>query len=142
AIPVEAEWARTPFDYSLKSGAALKDFSASLIGDFITEVTPDDKFKAAEGRTAQKLELLKAMARIWMIEHHSQETLRYGQRKLVYDLFEGYWARPDMLPLREEVRNIAPPEKADLDASRMDQGTEPEELPVWRAKARLICDHV
>jgi dGTPase len=139
AIPKEAEWAFRPFDRSLAASAALKKFAAGLIGDFIDAVTPNDNFAPPEDVTAQKLELLKAMARFWMIEHHEEATLRHGQRGLVRALFEDYWDNPRMLPQRDEWSTLPAPEKWDFDAS---VETEPKELRVWRAKARLICDHI
>jgi dGTPase len=142
AIPPEAPWAHTPFDRSLKSSAALKDFSAHLIGDFISEVTPDETFAPPVGDTRRRLEMLKGMERIWMIDHHERETLRYGQRRLVSDLFEGYWEQPTMLPLRSAWLEVAEPEKEDYDASNAKPGSDSGALRVWRAKARLICDHV
>jgi dGTPase len=143
AIPKEAEWAYRPFDRSLAASASLKKFAAGLIGDFIDAVTPDDKFAPPGDLTAQKLELLKAMARVWMIEHHEEATLRHGQRGLVRALIEGYWDNPSMLPLRGEWATLPAPEKGDFDASGgRPVGTEPKELRVGRAKARLICDHI
>jgi dGTPase len=141
-IPKEADWARTPFDRSLHASASLKNFVGHLIGDLIAEVTPEDKFTPPSNETARKLELLKAMARIWMIEHPDEETLRHGQRRLVRDLFEGYWENPNMLPSRETWQKVAAPENADFDASRKDPGTNTKDLDVWRAKARQICDHI
>lgn len=143
AIPKEADWAHRPFDRALAASASLKKFAAGLIGDLIDDVTSDDKFAPPEGLTAQKLELLKAMARVWMIEHHEEATLRHGQRGLVRALFEGYWDNPSMLPLRAEWQSLPDPEKADFDASAGKAAeTQPKDLKVWRAKARLICDHI
>lgn len=141
-IPERATWARAPFDRSVKSAAALKDFSAGLIGDLIREVTPGDVFTAPTGMTERKLELLKAMARMWMIENPAQATLRYGQRRLVRDLFEGYWQNPEMLSDRRDWEDVSDPEPEDYDASGKKPNSAPEELRVWRAKARLICDHI
>jgi dGTPase len=142
ALPASAAWARRPFDRSTRAGCELKDFSAKLIGDFIEDVTPYDAFVEPSGETAQRLALLKAMARIWMIDAPAQATLRYGQQKLIHDLFTGYWRRPEMLPQRDELGQLPPPENEDFESSGEKVGSPSDGLSVYRAKARLICDHI
>lgn len=137
----QASWASAPFDRSLKSSADLKNFCAALIEEFIVAVTPNDAFTAPSGLVEKKLVLLKALAQVWMIENHETETLRFGQRRVLRDLFEGYWERPEMLPLRSEWRDVPDPEIEDFDYDHP-YGTDRTQLPVWRAKARLICDHI
>jgi hypothetical protein len=48
-----------------------------------------------------------------------------------------------MLPLGAEWQSLPGPEKADFDASAGKPAeTQSNDLQVWRAKARLICDHI
>lgn len=139
--PDSHPWATLPFDRSRAARAGLKNFSAGLIGDFIDAVTPQDSFQVPEGDVKRRLRLLTGMARVWMIESPSQETLRFGQRRLVEDLFDGYWANSAMLQ-RETWARVGSPIQTDRDLSGEKGKLAPEELPVWHAKARVICDHV
>jgi dGTPase len=135
-------WAQVPFERARRPRAALKKFCAELIGGFIEEVTPRDRFRKPTPTVARRLHLLHGMARVWMIDAADQETLRFGQRRLVDELFEGYWANPQMLPQRERWEEIrrAGPTPIDRQMSAAARADEP--LRVWRDKARLICDHV
>lgn len=121
-------WAERPFDQSRESRAFLKNFGARLIGELIDDVTPDGKFSAPSDAARRKLDVLIGMAWVWMIERPDLETKRYAQRRVVRDLFAGYWERPEMLPQRVEWRRLA------------DSG--PDKDDVWPEKARLICDHI
>src|SRR5665213_175611 len=133
--PAAYPWAVVPFDRSRVARAGLKNFSAGVIGDFIDAVTPGDAFAEPTGDVQRKILLLKGMARVWMIESASQETLRFGQRRLVEDLFEGYWANTGMLQ-REAWARVTQPTQSDRDLSEDQAGKlKPEDLPVWRAKA-------
>jgi dGTPase len=141
----DAEWAKREFGRDADARAGLKNFSAKLIGEFIAEVTPDDKFDMPDpdgngDKRRLKLDLLMAMAVVWMIEAAGQATLRYGQRRLVRDLFEGFWENPEMLPRRSDWLDVKKTGLTDDDkAFNVGKKGEPE---VWRAKARLICDEV
>jgi dGTP triphosphohydrolase len=104
-------------------------------------VTPEDSFEAPAGDVKRRLRLLTGMARVWMIESASQETLRFGQQRLIEDLFEGYWSNAKMLQ-RETWARVGNPAQNDRDLSGEKGALEPEELPIWQAKARVICDHV
>jgi dGTPase len=126
-------WLMQPFSRARPHRSQLTNFCARLIGEFIEEVTPDGRFtKPLPDRVARRIAVLKAMAWEWMIEDPAQETVRFGQRRLVEDMFEGFWANPmmlpssttDWLPLKEESR------------------ANPLDRVVWTEKARLICDHV
>jgi len=137
-------WARVPFDRSRESRASLKNVTAGFIGRFIDAVTVDDAFQSPPDEVAREIELLKGMASIWLIHDPAQETLRFGQRRLLEDLFEGYWNSPSMLPQREAWTDVerAGPTGEDRRYSDADAETESRDLNVWRGKARLICDHV
>lgn len=137
-------WARVPFDRSRDARASLKNVSAGFIGRFIDAVTVDDRFEKPPAAIAREIELLKAMASIWLIHDPAQETLRFGQRRLLDDLFEGYWTSPTMLPQREawSAAEQAGPSGEDRQLSGVDATTPAKELAIWRAKARLICDHI
>jgi dGTPase len=139
--PDSDPWATVPFDRSRDARAGLKNFSAGLIGEFIKAVTPEDSFEAPAGDVKRRLRLLTGMARVWMIESASQETLRFGQQRLIEDLFEGYWSNAKMLQ-RETWARVGNPAQNDRDLSGEKGALEPEELPIWQAKARVICDHV
>jgi len=137
-------WARIPFDRSRDSRASLKNLSASLIGRFIDALSQDERFQKPPDEIAREIELLKGMASIWLIRDPAQETLRFGQRRLLGDLFEGYWASPTMLPQREawsDAEQVGPTTE-DRQLSDAEADTSPAELLVWRKKARLICDHI
>ena len=137
-------WACRPFDRSRAARASLKGLTARMIGDLIGAITPDDKFTTLSDEVRRRLELLKAMAWIWMIEDPVEESVRYGQRRLVEALFEAFWENPKMLPHREAWQETAQagPSSHDRHLSHADATTDPAELVIWRHKARLICDHV
>ena len=121
-------WAERPFDQSRESRAFLKNFGAALIGDMIEEVTAGGVFSTPSDELRRRLEVLMGMAWVWMIERSDLETKRYAQRRVVADLFTGYWERPEMLPQQVEWSRVADPTRRDDDT--------------WREKARLICDHI
>jgi dGTPase len=131
--PVKDEpWLQHPFDKSWESRALLKKFCATLIGALIEEVTPGSAFPVELPKeTEDRIALLKAMAWEWMIADPSQETIRYGQRRLVEKLFEGFWSNPLMLPTRDQWTKL---QDANL--------TQDLDRPVWPEKARLVCDHI
>lgn len=142
----QQEWAALPFDRTRVSRAGLKNYTARLIEMFIEGVTSNDAFKPLETGDAldQRLALLKGMATVWMIERSAEATVRFGQRKLVEDLFEGYWAKPSMLPNQEtwDAVTAKDPTDDDKNASNAPPGMPFEDYQVWAAKARAICDHV
>jgi dGTPase len=121
-------WAERPFDRTRDSRARLKNFCANLIGEFVDDVTAGHHFVGADDAMRRKLDVLTGMAWVWMIERSDLETKRFAQRRLVKELFDGYWERPEMLPHRDEWQEVAEPGR--------------ETQPVWPAKARLICDHI
>jgi dGTPase len=141
----DAEWAKREFGRDADARAGLKNFSAKLIGEFIEQVTPGDSFDMPDpdgngDMRRLKLDLLIAMAVVWMIKAAGQATLRYGQRRLVRDLFEGFWENPEMLPRRSDWLDVKKTGLTDEDkAFNAGKTGDPE---VWRAKARLICDEV
>jgi dGTPase len=140
----DQDWARKPFDGSRSSRSKLKKLTAALIGDFIAGVTPKDEFSEMSAELEQRLYLLTGMAWVWMIENPGEETTRFGQRRLIEDIFDGYWANPRMLPSREEwgEADAAGPTLNDRQLSNADNEKPKEKLDVWQRKARLICDHV
>ena len=110
----------------------------------VDAVTVDDRFEKPPEAIAREIELLKAMASIWLIHDPAQETLRFGQRRLLDDLFEGYWTSPTMLPQREawSAAEQTGPSGEDRQLSGVGATTPAKDLAIWRAKARLICDHI
>jgi dGTPase len=129
-----AEWAGRPFDRSKFSRRFLKRFVTDLIHYFIHEVSTGRRFTRPASEVRQRLDLLTGMARVWMIDRSDLATQQYGQRRLVADIFEGYWKEPAMIPRRDEwdeVRNTTRP------PLRLRRGGRR-----WPEKARLICDHI
>lgn len=135
------EWSKKPFDRARASRGELKNFSAELIGDLIAEVTPSDRFTPPSIETKRKLYVLTGMAWTWMIRSPQLATLQYGQRRLIESLFEGYWENPQMLPQRERWMKIYDDGLAEADLNARPDATR-DDAEVWRAKARLICDHI
>jgi dGTPase len=134
----ELEYVRTvPFDRTRRARAALKNFTARLIGELIADVTQGGRFVEPQGDVARRIAVLKAMAWQWMIERTDHETTQFGQRRLVERIFEGYWDKPEMLPRREEwdsaVRSSRP---------RFALSYRRRPRRVWPEKARMICDHI
>jgi dGTPase len=143
ALVSEGQWARRPFDRSRPSRARLKQLSSHLIGDFVDAATPDDRFQSLTGAAERRIETLKALAWLYMIEAPDRERSRYGQRRIVTELFEGFWSNPSMLPNRDEWRRVADAGPTPSDQAHSENGdAAPEKLDVWKAKARLICDEV
>jgi dGTPase len=125
------DWIKQPFSRTGEDRAQLKNFCARLIGDFIEEATSDGRFKRRLPKTVtDRVAVLTSMAWEWMIADPGQETVRFGQRRLVEDLFEGFWENPAMLPTRSEWEEL------------IDNQTLSPERVVWPEKARLVCDHV
>ena len=142
-----ASWAHVPFDRTREARADLKNYTSSLIDAFIGSVTRNDTFqemKKHDAKLYRHLRLLMGMATVWMIENPAEATVRFGQRKLVEDLFEGYWRNPQMLSNREAWAPVANagPTAQDEAASKATANTPWGEYKVWAAKARVICDHV
>lgn len=139
-------WAQVPFDRGRAARARLKNLCAGLIGDFIESVvTAGDEFVEMPHVPRRRLDLLMAMAWVWMIDDPGQETFRFGQRRLVRDLFQAYRENPAMLPQREPwrlVQEAGPTNEDYKNAGKTREDTRPEQLEVWAAKARLICDQV
>ena len=140
--PIRARaWTKKPFDRARSSRGELKNFSAQLIGELIDEVTPGDRFVSPDDETKRKLYVLTGMAWTWMIRSPQLATLQYGQRRLIESLFEGYWENPQMLPQRERWMEIYDQGPSDEDLMANPSANR-DDAEVWRAKARLICDHI
>jgi dGTPase len=133
-------WRRIPRDKSRYARAELKNFTSKLIGEFIRDVARGGVFETPVGNVARRLAVLKGMAWAWMITRSDLETHKYGQQKIIRDIFDGYWMHPGMLPQREEWGRIA----EDTSLRRIPRPT--SKTHVWRRrwpeKARLICDHI
>lgn len=125
--PEQLDWMRTPFERTRQNVAYLKRFTAALIGLLIDAVTPDGAFADPRADIRLQIDVLTAIAWIWMIERSDLATTQYGQRRLIDQLFEAYFEERLALPRREEVR--------DLEGELLPDGT-------WPQLARLICDHV
>jgi dGTPase len=136
-----ASWAKRPFDRGRVSRGDLKNFTAQLIGEFIEEVTPGDEFVSPDDEVQRRLYVLTGMAWAWMIRSPQLATLQYGQQRLIEALFEGYWENPQMLPQRERWERINDAGLSPEDLMANPRATR-ESAIVWRAKARLICDHI
>ena len=124
----DRDWARHPFERTRHGRRELKTFTAQLIHDFVHEVTQTG-FLAPAGLTRQKLDLLTGMAWVWMIERTDLATQRFGQRRIISELFNGYWRDPSMLPRQDEWREV---QETSAEAGG----------GAWPEKARLIRDHI
>lgn len=126
-----------PFDRTREARAALKNFTASWIGELIASVSAEGKFSEPTAEVARTIAVLKAMAWQWMIQRTDHETIQFGQRRLVERIFDGYWERPEMLPRREEwvATDRSSKPRFVLSVRRVPR-------LVWPEKARLICDHI
>jgi dGTPase len=122
-----AEWARHPFERTRHGRRELKNFTAKLIHNFIHDVTDGD-FVRPSGQIRRRLDVLTGIAWVWMIERTDLATLRYGQQRIVHELFDGYWDEPAMLPRQDEWREV--------------QEASAEQCGRWPEKARLIRDHI
>jgi dGTPase len=120
------------YDRTREARAALKNFTAWLIGDLINAVSGSGQFAKPEGDVARRIVLLKEMAWLWMIERTDLETIHFGQERLITRVFEGYWRTPEQLPRREEWLAM----KAKATDEQL-KGNDP-----WPEKVRLICDHI
>ncbi len=128
---------RVPFDRTRWARAALKNYTAILIGDLIAAVTAGGRFLEPSGDVARRIAVLKAMAWQWMIQRTDRETIQFGQRRLVERIFDGYWEHPEMLPRREEWDAL---ERSSKPRVALTYRRSPRR--VWPGKARLICDHI
>jgi len=95
---------------------------------FIDAVTPSKRFQRPGAGTGLFIDILTAVAWVWMIERSDLTTRQYGQRQIIRELFAGYVAKPDMLPRRREL--------GDLREMKLDSEEE------RRRVTRLICDHI
>jgi dGTPase len=123
----DTDWAGHPFERTRHGRRELKAFTAQLIHDLVHDVT-DGGFLTPVGPVRQRLDILTGMAWVWMIERTDLATQRFGQRRIVKDLFDGYWQEPAMLPRQDEWREVQ-----ETSASRWGR---------WPEKARLIRDHI
>jgi dGTPase len=121
-------WVERPFDRTRDSRAHLKNFCSFMIGELIANVTDGGRLRRPSDDVRRELDVLTGMAWVWMIERSDLETKRFAQRRLITEMFDGYWERPEMLPQQGEWKEIADPARVS-DA-------------VWQEKARLICDHI
>jgi dGTPase len=125
--PEQVVWLAAPFERTRQNVAYLKRFTAALIGLLIDLVTPGGSFTELDPFVRLQVDVLTAIAWVWMIERSDLATTQYGQRRLVGELFEAYFDDPLTLPRRQEVR--------ELEGALLPDDT-------WPELARLICDHI
>lgn len=117
------EWARGPFDRSRAAEAGLKSFCSALTDQLITAVTAGGSLQWTSNEPLQRrIAMLKAVIWSWMIEQPELVTRRYGQRRIVRDLFDGFLEEPRMLPYQDEWQLVR-------------ERGEP-------AQARFVADHI
>jgi dGTPase len=124
----EMAWAHRPFERTRPSLSYLKRFTAAMIGFFIEQTTPDDMFREPDKDLELKLALLTGIAWIWMIERPDLMTRKFGQMRVIKELFSGYLEEPGMLPRRDELNEI---DRAGLAGEEKEQ-----------AILRLVRDHI
>lgn len=82
----------TPFTGSRKSQSAIQAFSSEMIRQMQTEcsiIFTDGRFQLQVDRIALTIaEFLKSMTQYFVINDSMLETMQYGQRRVVSDLFE------------------------------------------------------
>lgn len=116
-------WATRPFDRSRRSEGGLKSFCSRLTDDLITTVTEGGTLRWVGNVPLQRrIAVLKAVIWVWMIEQPEHATRSHRQRRMIADLFDGYWRDPAMLPYQDEWRRV------------VDRGEQ--------ARARFVCDHL
>ena len=84
-----------PYQGTQRHRAALRSFTSSLIGQYITaiafDITTDSDWKARRDPTAEiQVEMLKQLTWNYVIQDPALETQQYGQRRVVRELFEMY----------------------------------------------------
>lgn len=101
-------WARGPFDRSRSSEAGLKSLCSALTDELICDVTDGGQLRWHANRPLQqRIALLKAVIWVWMIEQPELVTRRFGQQRVIRDLFFGYMQQPGMLPYQDEWQRVA-----------------------------------
>ncbi len=101
-------WARGPFDRSRSSEAGLKSLCSALTDELITDVTAGGQLRWQSNQPLQqRIALLKAVIWVWMIEQPKLVTRRFGQHRVIRDLFFGYLHQPGMLPYQDEWMRVA-----------------------------------
>jgi dGTPase len=130
-----AYWAEHPFDRSRQSRAYLKNYTAQLIHFFIHGLTDGRLFTPPADDVRRRLDVLTGAAWVWMIRRSDLLTTQYGQRKIIRELFDGYWKEPRMLPRVDEwaeTNAVSSPKTRRF----------PRRDERWPEKARLIRDHI
>ncbi|MCB0880144.1 MAG: dNTP triphosphohydrolase [Thermoleophilia bacterium] len=113
--------------------AGLKTWGAQLIERFIDACVVGGSFQRLPVERAQELAVLKQLAWIYMIDRTDLAAMKHGQRRIVRELFEAYWERPQMLPDWHEHLALDIVARGENDKTLID-GT--------RNRARIVCDHI
>ncbi len=101
-------WANRPFDHSRTSEGELKSFCSRLTDELISAVTAEGRLQwSADSSLARRIAMLKAVVWVWMIDQPALVTMRYGQRRILRELFEAYLEEPGMLPYQDEWSRVA-----------------------------------
>jgi dGTPase len=112
-----------PFDRSRASEGGLKSFCSQLTYELVTEVTAGGSLRWHGNIDLQRrIAVLKGVNWVWMIEQPEHATRRFAQRRMLFDLFDGFLAAPDMLPYQDEWARVA--ERGETE------------------RARFVADHV
>ena len=104
----KSSWARGPFDRSRRSEGGLKSFCSALTDDMLRRVTEGGTLCWVDNEPLQRrIAVLKSIIWVWLIEPPELVTRRYGQRRIIGQLVDGFLDEPGMLPYQDEWRRIA-----------------------------------
>ncbi|MBC7644156.1 MAG: hypothetical protein H7123_03450, partial [Thermoleophilia bacterium] len=104
----DRKWARGPFDRSRGSEAGLKSFCSQLTDELIGQVTAGGSLRWGTDISLQRrIAVLRAVIWVWLIEQPELVTRRHGQRRMMFDLFDGFANEPGMLPYQDEWARVA-----------------------------------
>jgi dGTPase len=104
----KSSWARGPFDRSRRSEGGLKSFCSALTDDMLRRVTERGTLCWVDNEPLQRrIAVLKSIIWVWLIEPPELVTRRYGQRRIIRQLVDGFLDEPGMLPYQDEWRRVA-----------------------------------
>ncbi|MBC7462435.1 MAG: dNTP triphosphohydrolase [Thermoleophilia bacterium] len=105
---VSSDWARGPFDRSRRSEGGLKSFCSALTDDMLRRVTEGGTLCWNDNEPLQRhIAVLKSIIWVWLIEPPELVTRRYGQRRIIRQLVDGFLDEPGMLPYQDEWARVA-----------------------------------
>jgi dGTPase len=111
----------------------LKTWASRTIERFVDSCINEGSFRRPPLDEAQEIEVLKKLAWRYMIDRPDMTAMKHGQRQVVTQLFEAFWADPKMLPDWHEYRDLDLTPIGDNGQVLVDGA---------RRRARIVCDHI